>query len=51
MAKHNEDDRVALSTLESGRPVKEEEEVYEYSNIKWKDFVTKKKYIRAVPAA
>lgn len=40
-------DDIALSTIEIGRREKEEHVVeYDFKPVQWKDFVTKKKYIR-----
>lgn len=42
----SDDDMLALTTIDSEQQSKGSETEYEFQNVKWKDYVTKKKYIR-----
>lgn len=42
----SDDDTVALTTIDSEQQSTNSEPEYEFKQVKWKDFVTKKKYIR-----
>ncbi|RDW62626.1 hypothetical protein BP5796_10928 [Coleophoma crateriformis] len=44
MPKQKEEDEIALTAIETNKPVSEEEE-YEYKPVQWKNFVTQPKYI------